>query len=38
MIEFDVEAHDGIEKIGTGTHARVAVDLARFNERMAKKR
>jgi predicted thioesterase len=38
MIEFAVEADDGSETIGSGTHARVAVDLARFNERMQKKR
>jgi fluoroacetyl-CoA thioesterase len=37
-IEFSVEADDGNEKIGTGKHARAAVDLARFNQRMQGKR
>jgi len=33
-IEFLIEAHDGAEKIGTGTHARMVIDLAKFSERL----
>ena len=29
-VMFAVEAHDGFEKIGEGTHARSAVDVERF--------
>lgn len=29
-IKFTVEAHDGFEKIGEGTHVRAAVDMERF--------
>ena len=36
-IEFRIEARDGTEKIGTGTHARAVIDLARFSERLAAK-
>ena len=34
---FRVEAHDGIEKIGHGTHTRVVVDNPRFLARVAAK-
>jgi predicted thioesterase len=37
-IVFRVEAHDGVERIGTGLHTRVAVELARFERRMRRKR
>jgi predicted thioesterase len=37
-ISFAVEADDGIEQIGVGTHARAAIDLARFERRLAGKR
>jgi predicted thioesterase len=37
-ITFRVEAHDGTERIGAGTHTRAAVDLARFERRMQRKR
>jgi len=30
---FEVVAHDGVEKIGEGTHVRGAVELARFEKR-----
>lgn len=30
---FEVVAHDGVEKVGEGTHVRGAVDLARFEKR-----
>lgn len=36
-IEFRVWAMDQAEEIGTGTHARVVIDLARFSERLAAK-
>ena len=36
-LEFDVEAHDGIEKIGHGVHTRVVVDTPRFLARLAAK-
>ena len=38
LIRFDVEAHDGIELIGSGSHVRAAIDLGRFEQRMAAKR
>ena len=38
-IEFDVSARDETEEIGTGTHERMLVDIARLNKRLdAKKR
>lgn len=36
-VTFAVEAHDGIEPIGEGTHTRAIVDLDRFKARMAAK-
>jgi fluoroacetyl-CoA thioesterase len=36
-IEFKVSARDETEEIGVGTHQRVVIDLAAFNERLAKK-
>jgi fluoroacetyl-CoA thioesterase len=36
-IEFRVRAMDEAEEIGTGTHARVVIDLATFSERLAAK-
>ena len=36
-IEFKVSARDGTEVIGSGTHARMVIDLASFNARLAKK-
>jgi fluoroacetyl-CoA thioesterase len=36
-IEFKVSAHDEIAQIGSGTHQRMVIDLASFNERLAKK-
>ncbi len=32
LIEFEVQAHDGKKLIGKGTHSRVPVNLARFEE------
>ncbi len=36
-IEFTVQAKDGAEVIGRGTHERVIIDLARFLERLESK-
>jgi fluoroacetyl-CoA thioesterase len=36
-VTFHVEAHDGVEKIGEGTHVRAVIDLERFTNRMQKK-
>jgi len=33
-IEFTVRASDGAELIGSGTHERVVIDLAKFSERL----
>jgi fluoroacetyl-CoA thioesterase len=38
LVSFSVEAHDGIEPIGVGTHVRAVVDLARFERRVQAKR
>jgi fluoroacetyl-CoA thioesterase len=37
-VTFRVEAWDGKERIGEGTHVRAIVDEARFKERIAQKR
>jgi fluoroacetyl-CoA thioesterase len=34
-ILFEVEAHDGVRKIGEGTHRRAAVNLESFAKRLA---
>jgi predicted thioesterase len=36
-ITFRVEAHDERETIGGGTHQRVVVSVARFDERVQRK-
>jgi fluoroacetyl-CoA thioesterase len=36
-IEFAVQAKDGAEVIGTGTHERMIIDLAKFSERLKSK-
>jgi predicted thioesterase len=36
-VTFRVEAHDDVEKIGGGTHQRVVVSVARFDERVQRK-
>jgi fluoroacetyl-CoA thioesterase len=36
-ITFRVEAHDEVETIGAGTHQRVVVSVARFDERVQRK-
>jgi fluoroacetyl-CoA thioesterase len=37
IITFIVEAHDGTDRIGSGTHSRAAVDVARFERHIAAK-
>ena len=34
---FHVEAHDGIDRIASGTHERFVIDAARFRSRVAEK-
>ncbi|MBA2125233.1 thioesterase [Hyphomicrobium methylovorum] len=36
-LTFDVSAHDGTERIGTGRHTRILVDTARFMAKLAAK-
>lgn len=36
-VTFNVEAHDGVDKIGEGTHVRAAVEVARFMKRVEAK-
>ena len=36
-ITFQVEARDEVEVIGSGTHQRVVVSVARFDERIQRK-
>jgi fluoroacetyl-CoA thioesterase len=36
-IEFRIRANDGIEEIGTGTHERVVVDIAKVEQRLKSK-
>ena len=36
-ITFSVEAHDGFEKIGEGTHVRATVEMDRFMKRVKAK-
>ena len=38
QITFTVEAHDGVERIGVGTHGRMVIDLARFERGVEAKR
>jgi fluoroacetyl-CoA thioesterase len=36
-VTFEVEARDEVEVIGGGTHQRVIVSVARFDERIQRK-
>ena len=36
-VEFRIEASDGKEQIGTGTHERMIIDLAKFSQRLEAK-
>jgi predicted thioesterase len=38
LITFAIEAHDGFDQIGVGTHARTAINLARFARHLESKR
>ncbi|MBL0313462.1 MAG: thioesterase family protein [Holophagaceae bacterium] len=35
LVTFEVQAHDGVNLIGTGTHSRAPIDLARFEKGLA---
>jgi fluoroacetyl-CoA thioesterase len=37
LVTFSVEAHDGAEKIGEGTHTRGVINLERFRARFKAK-
>jgi fluoroacetyl-CoA thioesterase len=37
LLEFTVEAHDGVDTIARGTHRRAVVDSAKFKARVAAK-
>ena len=37
QVTFDVEAHDGIDRIGAGQHARAPIEFARFQAGVDKK-
>lgn len=37
LVVFDVEAHDGVDRIGAGRHARAPIELARFLAGTARK-
>lgn len=37
LVTFTVEAHDGLEKIGEGTHVRAAIQLEKFEKRVKQK-
>jgi fluoroacetyl-CoA thioesterase len=36
-VAFAIEAHDGVDAIGSGTHERFVVDLDKFGARLAEK-
>jgi fluoroacetyl-CoA thioesterase len=37
-LSFEVSAHDGVDTICRGRHERVVIDVARFTDRLARKR
>ncbi len=37
-LTFQVEAYDAVDKCGEGTHERMIIDLARFEDRLNRKR
>lgn len=37
LVTFTIEAHDGVDKIGEGTHVRAPIEMERFSGRMQKK-
>jgi len=38
MVTFRVSAHDGVDLISEGTHQRVIIDAARFNQKLQAKK
>jgi fluoroacetyl-CoA thioesterase len=38
QVGFRIDATDGVERIGTGTHERMVIELGRFIERLNRKR
>jgi predicted thioesterase len=36
-VKFSVEAHDGFEKVGEGTHVRAPVEMERFMKKVQAK-
>lgn len=36
-VTFEVEAHDGVDRIGAGIHVRAPIERSRFERRIAKK-
>lgn len=34
LVHFEVDAHDGVNRIGRGTHSRAPVEIARFLKRL----
>jgi fluoroacetyl-CoA thioesterase len=38
QVGFRIDAADGVERIGTGTHERMVIELDRFIERLNRKR
>ena len=36
-LRFDVEAHDGVDRISRGTHERCVIDAARFRSKVSEK-
>src|SRR2546423_12069842 len=37
LVTFTIEAHDGVDKIGEGTHMRAPIELERFEKRVKAK-
>jgi fluoroacetyl-CoA thioesterase len=37
-LTFTLSAHDGVDEISRGTHERHVIDVARFNEKMERKK
>ena len=38
IVDFRIEAHDGVDRIGGGAHRRAVIDTARFAQKLATKR
>ncbi len=37
LVTFEIEAHDGVDKIGSGQHTRAPIEMTRFMQGVAKK-